>query len=136
MALIELSDFEDAIQVAFRELKMKETLLIVTADHSHAFTLNGYPKRGSDILGFANQTEKVDPYETLSYANGPGFFYHRRNDSTNVNETWRRVEDDQTRKSPYYRHFAGKYLKDETHGGEDVALYAIGRKFVFFFLFS
>ncbi|XP_051163905.1 alkaline phosphatase 4-like [Leptopilina boulardi] len=126
MALIELSDFEDAIQVAFRELKMKETLLIVTADHSHAFTLNGYPKRGSDILGFANQTEKVDPYETLSYANGPGFFYHRRNDSTNVNETWRRVEDDQTRKSPYYRHFAGKYLKDETHGGEDVALYAIG----------
>lgn len=128
MALVELSDFEDAIQVAFRELKMKETLLIVTADHSHAFTLNGYPKRGTDILGFANQTEEIDPYETLSYANGPGFLYHRINDSR-VNETWRRVEDDTTRKDPYYRHFAGKYLKDETHGGEDVALYAIGKYF-------
>ena len=107
-------------------MKREETLIIVTADHSHAFTLNGYPERGADILGFANQTKNIPPYETLSYANGPGFLYHRINESTNVNETWRPVEKDKTRNNPFYQHFAGKYLKDETHGGEDVGLYAIG----------
>lgn len=105
---------------------MEETLIIVTADHSHSFTLNGYPQRGNDILGFANKSPGKIPYETLSYANGPGFYYHRRNDSNNVNETWRRVEDDPTRDEPFYRHFAGKYLKDESHGGEDVGVYALG----------
>ncbi|XP_033219362.1 alkaline phosphatase 4-like [Belonocnema kinseyi] len=126
MALTELSDFEDAIEVALREVKREETLIIVTADHSHAFTLNGYPQRGADILGFANQTKDTTPYETLSYANGPGFLYHKLNESTNINQTWRPVEEDKTRNNPFYQHFAGKYLKDETHGGEDVGLYAIG----------
>lgn len=108
---------------------MEETLIIVTADHSHSFSLNGYPSRGNDILGFGNNLDspKTDAYETLSYVNGPGFFYHRRNDSKSVNETWRNVEDDKTRGDPFYKHFAGIYLKDETHGGEDVGVYAIGK---------
>jgi len=117
--------------VAQRLLNIEETLIIVTADHSHSFTLNGYPARGNDILGFGNKKASQIPYETLSYANGPGFFYHRRNDTKNVNETWRRVEDDSTRDEPFYRHFAGKFLKDESHGGEDVGVYAIGKKYKF-----
>ena len=133
-ALNELSELEDAIQVALHQLKVEETLIIVTADHSHAFTLNGYPERGTDILGFANQSKEVLPYETLSYANGPGFLYHRLNDSLNVNKTWISVEEDDTRKNPFYQHFAAKYLKDETHGGEDVGLYAIGKFLIKFSL--
>ncbi|KAL0121592.1 hypothetical protein PUN28_006844 [Cardiocondyla obscurior] len=125
LALRELYELDEAIKVALRLLNMEETLIIVTADHSHSFTLNGYPERGNDILGFGNKPNKI-PYETLSYANGPGFYYHRRNDSNNVNETWRKVEDDPTRNEPFYRHFAAKYLKDETHGGEDVGVYALG----------
>lgn len=117
--------------MALRLLNMEETLIIVTADHSHSFTINGYPNRGNSILGFGNKpSSKV--YETLSYANGPGFYYHRRNDSNNVNETWRKVEDDPTRDEPFYRHFAGKYLKDESHGGEDVGIYAFGKERNFF----
>lgn len=124
----ELSELEDAVLVALQQVKVEETLIIVTADHSHSFSLNGYPVRGNDILGFGNKPEEpnVKPYETLSYINGPGFFYHRENDSHHVNETWRKVEEDPTRGEPFYRNFAGFYLKDETHGGEDVGVYAIG----------
>jgi len=128
LALRELYELEEAVKAALQLVKLEETLIIVTADHSHSFTFNGYPMRGNDIFGFGNQTEMQIPYETLSYANGPGFFYHRRNDSTNVNETWRNVIEDPTRGDPFYRHFAGYYQKDETHGGEDVGVYAIGKK--------
>ncbi|XP_011870248.1 PREDICTED: alkaline phosphatase 4-like isoform X2 [Vollenhovia emeryi] len=126
LALRELYELEEAVKVALRLLNIEETLIIVTADHSHSFTLNGYPNRGNDILGFGSKNTSSRAYETLSYANGPGFYYHRRNDSNNVNETWRRLEDDTTRGEPFYRHFAGKYLKDESHGGEDVGVYALG----------
>ncbi|EZA49964.1 hypothetical protein DMN91_011426 [Ooceraea biroi] len=125
LALRELYELEEAIKVALQLVKLEETLIIVTADHSHSFTLNGYPVRGNDIFGFGNKSNAM-AYETLSYANGPGFFYHRRNDSNNVNETWRKVDEDSTRGDPFYTQFAGIYMKDETHGGEDVGVYAIG----------
>lgn len=130
LALRELYELDEAVKVALRLLNMEETLIIVTADHSHSFTLNGYAERGNDILGFGNRKDTIQqaPYETLSYANGPGFFYHRRNDSNNVNETWRKLDEDPTRDEPFYMHFAGKYLKDESHGGEDVGVYAFGKK--------
>ncbi|XP_076237776.1 alkaline phosphatase 4 isoform X2 [Calliopsis andreniformis] len=128
LALEELSELENAITAALQQVKLEETLVIVTADHSHSFTINGYPSRGNDILGFANNPNdsEVAFYETLSYANGPGFYHHRRNDSNNVNETWRPVDQDGTRNEPFYPHMAGMYLKDESHGGEDVGVYAIG----------
>lgn len=135
LALRELSELEEAISTALQLVKLEETLVLVTADHSHAFTINGYPKRGNDILGFANDPSKpnVPAYETLSYINGPGFFYHRRNDSSNVNETWRPVDRDQTRGDPYYTQMAGIYLEDETHGGEDVGVYAIGNARIIYY---
>lgn len=116
------------MKVALKQVKLDETLIIVTADHSHSFTVNGYPARGNDILGLASNMGNTDGqrYETLTYANGPGFFTHRRNDSKNVNETWIDLEEGRNRDNIFYMHMAGQYLKDDTHGGEDVGVYAIG----------
>lgn len=60
----------------FQEVDLDETLVVVTADHSHVLTMNGYPKRGNDILGLADVSD-VDgkPFTTLMFTNGPGYNY-------------------------------------------------------------
>lgn len=130
LALQEVLEMDDAIQVALNETSRSDTLIIVTADHSHAMTLNGYAARGNDILGFANKPN-VEPYETLTYANGPGFWSHRLNQSYEQqgrDGTWLRVNllNNDDRSNPLYQHQAMISLDDETHGGEDVPVYAIG----------
>ncbi|XP_046405831.1 alkaline phosphatase 4-like isoform X2 [Ischnura elegans] len=126
LALQEGVEFDAAVELAMSMVDPKETLVVVTADHSHAFTINGYPRRGNDILGFANDSKTDYAYETLTYANGPSFYYHRRNDTTEANSTWRDVSTDSTRDGVYYQHFSPMYMEDETHAGEDVPIYAIG----------
>lgn len=46
----ETAELDNAVSLAIHETE-EDTLILVTADHSHAFTMNGYPKRGNDILG-------------------------------------------------------------------------------------
>ncbi|XP_054725348.1 alkaline phosphatase 4 [Anastrepha obliqua] len=129
-AMREVLEFDMAIQAALDLTNDDETLIIVTADHSHAVTLNGYPTRGADILGFANKSKDNIVYETISYANGPGFYDHLANQSAGVvgAEVWLPLEKftAQQRMSPTYRHRATLPLEDETHGGEDVIVFANG----------
>ena len=51
VALHEFVEFERAVALAVEETKGTDTLIIVTADHSHAMQLNGYGVRGNDIFG-------------------------------------------------------------------------------------
>lgn len=51
LALHETAEMDDAVAYAARNTDPADTLIIVTADHSHSFTINGYPARGNDILG-------------------------------------------------------------------------------------
>ncbi|XP_017037365.1 alkaline phosphatase 4 [Drosophila kikkawai] len=131
-ALHEVYEFDLAIQAAVNNTNPKETLIIVTADHSHAVTFNGYALRGADILGAANSHEKSDPmvYETITYANGPGYWDHLANDSRpqNSSNMWMPLKQftAEERTAPTYRHMATVPRKDETHGGEDVAVFAYG----------
>ncbi|KAF5281714.1 hypothetical protein FQA39_LY17735 [Lamprigera yunnana] len=124
LAMEELSEFDNAVGAALEHAD-SDTLIVVTSDHSHSFAFSGYPARGNDILGAGNVTI---PYLTLSYANGPGFNYHYVSPEDKLNKyPWRNVMKDRTRlTNPFYRQLAAVYLKDDTHGGEDVPIYAKG----------
>ena len=84
MAMEETLVLEEAVEVALSLTQREDTLILLTADHSHSVTINGYPERGNPILGTAgefswDQMEGPDgpqPYTTISYANGPGFDFH------------------------------------------------------------
>lgn len=43
VALDETDQFQKAIEIAHKMTNEDETLIVVTADHSHVFTYNGYP---------------------------------------------------------------------------------------------
>lgn len=50
LAMAEVMGLDKAVEAAVKRVK-SDTLVIVTADHSHSVTFNGYPGRGNDILG-------------------------------------------------------------------------------------
>lgn len=50
-ALHETLAFEDAVKKALELTNSSETLIVVTADHSHVFNIGGNSYRGNNILG-------------------------------------------------------------------------------------
>ena len=51
-AIVEAAEFDKGIQAAINSLtpeELKETLIVVTADHGQTFTYGGWSKRGSQI---------------------------------------------------------------------------------------
>ncbi|XP_014671639.1 PREDICTED: alkaline phosphatase-like [Priapulus caudatus] len=50
MATQEVLVLDDAVQVAMDMTNPSDTLLVVTADHSHVMTVAGYPKRGNPMF--------------------------------------------------------------------------------------
>ncbi|VDI14401.1 alkaline phosphatase [Mytilus galloprovincialis] len=121
-ALEEVLTFENAVRKAIKLTNQEETLIIVTADHSHVFSIGGYPYRGNDILGLANpllyepSLDKL-PYTTISYGNGPGMNYTivGRQNITGVDTT-----------SDNYVQQSAVPVASESHGGEDVPIFAMG----------
>jgi alkaline phosphatase len=145
-ALTDTIEFAKAIQVAVDKTNPRDTLIIVTADHSHVFTIAGYPKRGNPILGLVQQpsetTPSVDllglPYTTLSYANGPGYTGASNSQPEGV-KTYPHIPTSYTgitagrpdltavdTQDPSYLQEATVPLGSETHAGEDVAIYGTG----------
>jgi alkaline phosphatase len=120
-ALSETAMLADSVQLADEMTDDEETLIIVTADHSHTFVMAGYPKRGNPILGVAkNQQNEIVlandglPYTTLGYANGKN--QGRANDP----RYFANSED-----KNFHQEVAVP-LRLETHGSDDVALHAKG----------
>lgn len=148
-ALTDTIALSDAVAVAREMSSEDDTLIIVTADHSHVFTLAGYPMRGNPILGLA-ATENGPmkdamglPYTTLGYANGPGYAADgNRHEFTGEDGQFRAAEfpGDKTRPdlsavataAPDYMQESAVPMLSETHAGEDVAIYASGPKAHYF----
>ena len=138
-ALNDTVEMAEAVRVAVEATNPEDTLILVTADHSHVFTIAGYPRRGNPILGTVIEARSDEPsldenglpYTTLGYMNGRGFGDYgdelnadrRYGDPTAAGRTDLR-EVDTTR--PGYHQEALVPLGAETHGGEDVAVYASG----------
>ncbi|BCO19606.1 hypothetical protein KUC3_24630 [Alteromonas sp. KC3] len=138
-ALHDTIAFAEAIAAADALTNDEDTLIIVTADHGHVFTIAGYPKRGNPILGKvvnvgadeAATAADGTPYTTLGYTNGLGF--RNLGDVTNSDasyldgpDTGRKDITDVDTTTPGYHQEALIPLGSETHSGEDVGIYAKG----------
>lgn len=128
-ALSDTVAFAEAVAVADAMTSDDDTTIMVTADHSHVFTMAGYPTRGNPILGLVYGNDDHGeaegdpvlardgkPYTTLGYANGPGALV----------EGVRPTLTDEEVADPFYRQQATVPTGGETHAGEDVAIYAKG----------
>ena len=118
-----------AVEKAVSMTDISDTLIIVTADHSHTFVIAGYPTRGNPILGkvitndaFGNPNHTPflapdgKPMTTLGYYVTPGANHDgERQDITTVD----------TEHKDYVQQ-AAIPAKSGHHGGEDVAIYAQG----------
>lgn len=141
-ALYDTIALSEAVRVAMEKTSSKDTLLVVTADHSHVFTIAGYPTRGNPILGLVkgndasglpSVTNSTDsnglPYTTVSYTNGRGY----ANLSTGGDERYGypieagRVDLNYVdTQSAGFHQEALIPLSSETHAGEDVGIFASG----------
>ncbi len=138
-ALTDAIEFSRAVQTAVENTDPEDTLIIVTADHSHVFTIAGYPKRGNPILGKVvsvgqNQPQLAAdglPYTTLGYTNGIGFLDlgDETDSDASYNYPYNTGRFDLTSvdtQKPGYHQEALIPLGSETHAGEDVAIYGKG----------
>ena len=150
-ALTDTVAMSDAVRVATEMTRDDDTLIIVTADHSHTLNFVGYPARGNPILGKVKDKGGEDglgaldlardgggqPYTTLSYANGPGFTgatnqqpagakRYPHNPSSFDPATGRPDLTAVDTEHPDYMQEALVPGKSESHGGEDVGIWARG----------
>ena len=135
-ALEDAMAFDAAIAAALGMTNAEDTLIIVTADHSHTLTISGYAKRGNPILGLSVSGEGGEggstgdglPYTTLSYANGPGACHvsGQDKDGKDIISCTRQDLTNVDTGAPDFRQPALVPMYSETHGGEDVAALASG----------
>jgi len=138
-ALNDTIEFAKAVQAAVDNTNPEETLILVTADHSHVFTIAGYPKRGNPILGQVVAVGETTPslaaddmpYTTVGYANGLGF--RNLGSETDADASYTsaavagRVElNGVDTTTPGFHQEATVPMGSETHAGEDISLHAKG----------
>jgi alkaline phosphatase len=141
-ALEDTRAFADAVRTAYENTDPRETLIIVTADHGHVFTIAGYPTRGNPILGkvVGNDSSGLPnteptlakdglPYTTVAYANGRGFADLEVGGDTHYGvdiATGRHDLSGVDTEGQGFHQEALVPMSSETHSAEDVAVYASG----------
>ena len=127
-ALTDAQELSEAVAEAVKLTNPEDTLILVTADHSHVFTIAGYPGIGNPILGLVRGIDAETglpssepmlakdgkPYTTLGYQNGA----NTRTDDDDLSDNAVQAKD--------YQQQVAVETGSETHAGEDVALFATG----------
>ncbi|KAI4826910.1 alkaline phosphatase, tissue-nonspecific isozyme [Pseudochaenichthys georgianus] len=118
-ALHETVEMDRAIGRADLLTSVHDTMTVVTADHSHVFNFGGYTGRGNTIFGLAPMLSDIDqkPFTSIIYGNGPGY---KLINGARENVSTVDYQDNN------YQAQAAVPLTMETHGGEDVAVFAKG----------
>ncbi|GAB0092953.1 Alkaline phosphatase [Sergentomyia squamirostris] len=126
-ALTEVSAMDDAVAatVKIMQRELDDTLIIVTADHAHTLSINGYPEKGKSVFDIAqNSKADVVPYTTLTYATGgPDGFQMELDGEGKIRRKDPSLDDTE---SYSYVQQVGVVTDENTHGGVDVAVHAIG----------
>ncbi|GAB1259462.1 alkaline phosphatase [Aurantivibrio plasticivorans] len=138
-ALKDTQELSRTVQLILENVDTKDTLIIVTADHSHTFTMAGYPTRGNPILGkvVGNNSQgepkttpqlalDKKPYTTLGYRNGRGFLVPPKEKQRGTYSIGRQDLSQIDTEHVDFHQEALVPMPSETHGGEDVAIYATG----------
>lgn len=121
--LSETVEFSKAVEAVLGKVDLKDTLVVVTADHSHGLVISGYAARNAPILGLAgNEGEPIlagdgKAYTTLMFATGPG---GPAGDETRKDPAKEDVDDID------YHQQAAVNLGSAAHAGEDVGVFADG----------
>ncbi|XP_041912700.1 intestinal-type alkaline phosphatase [Alosa sapidissima] len=117
-ALTETVEFDNAITRAANLTSEMDTLSVVTADHSHVFSFGGHSDRGNPVLGLSRRlaTDNL-PFTTALYGNGPGFAIVNGS-RPSINNSISNGND--------YKQQSAVPMDSETHGIEDVAIFAKG----------
>ena len=121
--LTETVEFSKAIAAVLAKVDLKDTLVVVTADHSHGLVISGYAARNAPILGLAgNEGEPIvggdgKPYTTIMFATGPG---GPKGSDTRRDPTKEDMDDTD------YVQDANVNLPSSAHAGEDVGVFADG----------
>ncbi|KAL0838596.1 hypothetical protein ABMA28_016687 [Loxostege sticticalis] len=123
LALDETVEYSKAIKKAKSLTSEEDTLIVVSSDHAHTMTVAGYPSRGNNILGTSDTAYGADnmPYTTISYANGKAASIGADGKRVDVTLSQEFMNGDLG-----YSYPSLVPLDSETHGGEDVAVFAIG----------
>jgi alkaline phosphatase len=149
-ALDETIALSEAVRTAAQMTSAEDTLIVVTADHSHTLNFVGYPSRGNAILDkvrgpgseagvpgdYARDATGL-PYTTLSYANGPGYTGASREQAegakhfphlpSHYRASHGRPDLEQVDTThPDYMQEALVPMGSESHGGEDVGIWSRG----------
>ncbi|KGF66755.1 alkaline phosphatase [Hoeflea sp. BAL378] len=128
--------FADAIALADELTNDEDTLIIVTADHEHAISFNGYCGRGSPITGLCYDvngagvehtgtpllSDDGKPYTVAGFLNGAGSVLKQ-------DTQWTGSRPDLTNEQAMDKDYLQQALipmSSETHSGEDVAVMAKG----------
>ncbi|MBI3229255.1 MAG: alkaline phosphatase [Burkholderiales bacterium] len=140
-ALQDTLAFDNAIKAAIDKVKLKDpelknTLIVVTADHDHTLVLNGYAKRtgktatgNAGVLGVVKNyvtgapEKDLDgaPYSIIGFGNG-------ENRTQSSRASLNSLDDSVTGANTYHQEAVVRVSAgNETHGGTDVFLGATGK---------